>query len=531
MSNNRSPRFVPLIIAVSIVVGIIIGMFYTNHFTGNRLGIINTSSNKLNDLLRIIEDQYVDSVDEAELVENSMSEILSELDPHSVYISAKDAQAADDDLKGSFSGIGIQFTIRKDTIHVNNVIKGGPSEKIGIMPGDRIISVDGKPFVGKEVTNQEAMRRLKGPKDSKVKLGIKRRGVNKTLYFTIIRGDIPVRSVDASYLITPTVGYLKINKFAETTYSEMMIALAQLSQLGMKQLIIDLRGNTGGIMDAAINMSNEFLQKNQLIVYTQGRKHPRKDYRSDGKGAYRNIPLCVLIDEGSASASEIFAGAMQDNDRADIIGRRSFGKGLVQQPMGFRDGSVIRLTRARYYSPSGRCIQKPYEKGHDENYEMDLITRYERGEFFSQDSIKQNGPKFKTLKGRTVYGGGGIMPDIFVPEDTTSITSYYRESVNSGLVLEFAYQYTDENREKMQKYGTSSELAKYLKNQGLVHQFVNYAEKKGLKRRNLMIQKSYNLFENTLIGSVIYNMLDIESYIEFKNKQDATVKKAILQFE
>ena len=340
--------------ALCVIVGILIGTFYANHFSGNRLNIINSGSNRLSNLLHIINDQYVDKVNIDSLVDVAIPQILADLDPHSVYITAKDAQAVADDLKGSFSGVGIEFTIRQDTIRVQNVVKNGPAQRAGILAGDKIVSVDGKPFVGKIVTNEEAMRRLKGPKDTKVKLGVMRYGQKKVKYFTITRGDIPQKSITAAYMLDKNTGYIKVRSFGETTYPEMLIALAQLSQENFKSLVIDLRDNSGGYMNSAVQMANEFLPKNKLIVYMEGRKSPRQDFRSDGHGSYQKLPLCVLINEGSASASEIFAGAIQDNDRGTIIGRRSFGKGLVQQQLGFPDGSMIRLTIARYYTPSGR---------------------------------------------------------------------------------------------------------------------------------------------------------------------------------
>lgn len=528
MSQNKTSRFIPVIVAVSIVAGILIGTFYANHFSGNRLGIINTSSNKLNALLRIIDDQYVDTVNMGELVEDAMPQILGELDPHSSYIPAKDLEAVNSDLKGSFSGIGIQFTIQQDTIHVNNVIQGGPSEKVGLLAGDRIVEVDDSIFVGKIVNNYEAMKRLKGPKGSEVKLGVFRPGEKEILHFTIVRGDIPVKSVDAAYMLSDRFGYIKINKFGETTYPELLIALAKLNQENCEGVIIDLRGNTGGYMGAAIQMVNEFLPKNRLIVYTQGRKAPRENYNSNGTGSSQKMPIVVLVDEGSASASEIFAGAIQDNDRGTIIGRRSFGKGLVQQPIEFSDGSAIRLTIARYYTPSGRCIQKPYVKGNDSDYEMDIITRYEHGEFFSQDSIKQDESQiFYTTLGRPVYGGGGIMPDIFVPQDTTGMTSYYRMATNKMLTIQFAFRYTDNHRAELQKYETEDALLQHLKSQNILEKFAAFAEEKGLKRRNILMYKSQRLFETNLYGNIIYNMLGMEAYIEFLNKSDKTVLKAL----
>lgn len=526
--KNNSTRFIPFLLAICLIAGIAIGTFYANHFSGNKLGIINTSSNKLNALLRIIDDQYVDTVNISDLVEEAMPQILSELDPHSSYIPAKDLEAVTADLKGSFSGIGIQFTIQNDTIHVNNVIQGGPSEKVGLMAGDRIVEVDDSAFVGKIVTNEEAMKRLKGEKGSKVKLGVYRPGEKELLHFTVVRGNIPVKSIDAAYMINEKVGYVKVNKFGETTYPELLIALAKLSQKNCEGLIIDLRGNTGGYMAAAIQMVNEFLPNNRLIVYTQGRKSPRQDYNSNGTGSNQKMPLVVLVDEGSASASEIFAGAIQDNDRGTIVGRRSFGKGLVQQPIEFSDGSAIRLTIARYYTPSGRCIQKPYEKEKESEYELDLLTRYEHGEFFSADSIKQNETEvYRTRLGRPVYGGGGIMPDIFVPQDTTGMTSYFRMAANRGLIIRYTFEYTDQNRSTLQKYDTTEKMEEYLKKQNLLNNFAAWAEKKGLKRRNNLMAKSRKLFEMSLYGNIIYNMLGMEAYVEFLNETDKTVLKAV----
>lgn len=528
---NRTNRLMPLLMALCIVVGILIGNFYANHFSGNRLNIINSGSNRLTNLLHIIDDQYVDKVNIDSLVNNAIPLILSELDPHSVYISAKDAQAVTDDLKGSFTGIGVEFNIRQDTIHVQNVVKNGPAERAGLLAGDKIVTVDGKSFVGKAVNNQEAMRRLKGPKDTKVRVGVVRYGSSKVHDFTITRGEIPQKSISATYMIDDNTGYIRIKNFGETTYPELLISLATLSQSGFSNLIIDLRDNTGGFMTSAIQMANEFLPKNKLIVYTQGRKSPKQEYRSDGHGSYQKIPLVVLINEGSASASEIFAGAMQDNDRATIIGRRSFGKGLVQQQIGFPDGSIIRLTIARYYTPSGRCIQKPYVTGDDKDYEQDLITRYEHGEYFSQDSIKHTGPAYHTGIGRVVYGGGGITPDIFVAEDTLNITSYYKEASMSGLILQFAFSYTDDNRLKLNNFKEMMAMSDYLVKQNTVELFASYADKHGLKRRNLMIKKSHKLLERFINSRIIYNILDEEAWNEYLNLEDPTVKAALNVFK
>lgn len=530
MNMKKSNRFMPLIMAVCVIIGIMIGSFYANHFSGNRLNIINSGSNRLSNLLHLIDDQYVDKVNIDSLVDVAIPQILADLDPHSVYISAKDAKAVADDLKGSFSGVGIEFTIRKDTIHVQNVVKNGPAQRAGILAGDKIVSVDGKPFVGKIVTNEEAMRRLKGPKDTKVKLGVMRYGQKAVKYFTVTRGDIPQKSITATYMLDKNTGYIKVKSFGETTYPEMLIALAKLSQEGFTNLVIDLRDNTGGYMNSAIQMANEFLPKNKLIVYTIGRKSPRQDFPSDGHGSYQKIPLVVLINEGSASASEIFAGAMQDNDRATIIGRRSFGKGLVQQQLSFPDGSMIRLTIARYYTPSGRCIQKPFTAGDNKDYEEDLLTRYQHGEFFSQDSIKHHGPAYHTSIGRTVYGGGGITPDIFVAEDTLGMTSYYKQAAMSGLILQYAFTYTDNNRPKLNTYKDMMSLSKYLVSQNTVEQFAAYADHNGLKRRNLMIRKSHKLLERFINSRIIYNMLDDEAWTEYINADDPTIAKALSVF-
>ena len=527
---NRNNRWMPLIIAVSIVGGIIIGTFFANRYAGNRLNIINTSSNKLNDLLHIIDDQYVDTVDIANIVEQSMPKILQELDPHSTYISAKDAESANEDLKGSFCGVGIQFVIREDTVRVTNIIHGGPSEKVGILPGDKIISVDGKPYVGSIVTNQETLHRLKGDKGTKVKIGVMRHGQKNPMSFTVIRGDIPLKSIDATYMINDKLGYVKIKNFGETTYAELLTSLAELEAAGFKGLVVDLRGNGGGYLSAAIQMVNEFLPGNKLIVYTQGRRARREEYKSDGRGSYQKIPLIVLIDETTASAAEIFSGAIQDNDRGIIVGRRSFGKGLVQQPIEFSDGSLIHLTIARYYTPSGRCIQKPYVKGQPKEYEMDLVARYERGEFFSQDSIHQTGEKYHTSIGRTVYGGGGIMPDYFVAEDTTALTPYYTECVTKGTIAQFCYEYTDNNRPKLSKMNNAAEMEKYLRKMSVMDQFIRYADSKGIVRRNIMILKSKNLFEKAVYGSIIYNMLEMNDYIQFMNYKDPTIDKAVELF-
>ena len=513
---------------MGVVMGILIGTFYANHFSGNRLNIINTSGNKLNNLLHIIDDQYVDTVNVNDLVEKAMPQILGELDPHSVYITAREGEIANDDLRGSFSGIGIEFTIRQDTIRVQNVIGNGPAERAGVLAGDKIVEVDDSVFVGKICTNAEAMHRLKGPKDTKVKLGILRYGENKLRHITITRGEIPTKSITSSYMLDDESGYIRIKNFGENTYPELLIALAKLAQQQFSNLVIDLRGNTGGYLESAVQIANEFLSRGQLIVYTQGRAFPRQDYRADGRGSYQNLPLVVLVDEASASASEILAGAIQDNDRGTIIGRRSFGKGLVQKPMEFSDHSMIRLTIARYYTPSGRCIQKPYTDG--SHYDDDWVSRYQHGEFFSEDSIKHTGPEYHTANGRVVYGGGGITPDIFIPEDTLDMTSYYKEASMSGLILQYAFNYSDENRQRLADMTSVKEMETYLKKQNVVDRFVAYAEKNGLKRRNLMIQKSHKLLERFLVSRIIYNIHSEQAWTEYLNQDDPSIIEALRLF-
>lgn len=527
-TGNNKFRFTPIIISVSIVFGIIIGTFYTRHSEGGRLGIISEPSNKLTTLLRIIDEQYVDTPDINGLVEKTMPAILGELDPHSQYIPAKEQDKAQEKILGSFSGIGVQFTIRNDSLNIMKIVKGGPSEKVGLLAGDRIVAIDDSAFVGSAATDDNAMRMLKGPKGSPVKITVFRPSVKKTLDFTVNRGDVPITSIDSRYMITDDIGYIKINTFSLTTYEEMLGAIVQLRYMGCKSLIIDLRGNLGGVMEIAIRMINEFLPKDKLITYTKGRKMPVQQYYSDGNGTCQDIPLVVLIDEASASASEIFAGAIQDNDRGSIVGRRSFGKGLVQQPIDFRDGSSVRLTIARYYTPSGRCVQKPYVDGKDEAYELDIFNRYEHGEFFSKDSIKvDENEKFFTSIGRTVYGGGGVIPDYFIPQDTTGITSYFRIVNNTGLIAAYAFEFADKHRKDVAGMDNIDDVLAFLKKKNVVEDFIRYADKNNVKRRNLLIRKSYKRLEEAIVGSILYDIFDMEEYMQYANRTDKIVQKAV----
>ena len=528
MKSNKN-RFIPLIIAVSVILGIFIGNFYSKRQSpGSQVGVFKLGSNKINALLRVVEEQYVDSIDIDEIIEEALPNILGELDPHSTYIPAKDLEAVNSELEASFSGIGVAFTIQQDTIHINSVIQGGPSEKVGILPGDRIVTVDDSLFVGKELTNDRAMRTLKGPKGTEVKVGIKRRSEEKLIDFLIVRDDIPQNTIDAAYLINDTWGYIQMTKFGKTTHIELLSAIAKLNHLKSKGLIIDLRGNSGGFMEPAIRAANEFLEQGRLIVYADGRRFPRIDEFADGTGSCQRVPVVVLVDEGSASASEIFAGAIQDNDRGYVVGRRTFGKGLVQQPIGFNDGSGIRLTVARYFTPSGRSIQRPYQNGKDMEYQLDLLSRYQHGEFFSRDSIKLDESEiYYTTKGRSVYGGGGIMPDIFVPQDTLGSSSYLMEVLKNRLTIEYSFQYSDKNRETLSKFKKYDEIVNYLNKQQVLHQFIAFADEKGVKRRNILIQRSHKLLEKNLYGNIIYNILGSEEFVKFFNLDDPTVNKAI----
>lgn len=520
-------RLLPLYISIAVVVGVLIGRFYANQYSGNRISFINTSQDKISNLLDAINERYVDKVDMNEIVEKSIPQILKELDPHSTYVSAKDVEASMQELKGSFSGIGVQYMIYEDTVRVVRIIEGGPAEEAGLRAGDRIVTIDNKTFVGKSVNNDAVMKNLKGERGSSVRLGVKRNGIRNLVNISITRGDVEVKSIDASYMLDEKTGYIRITSWGNNTYAEFLRAMATLSPKGMENLVIDLRGNLGGYLQAAVEVANEFLPKNSMIVYDEGRNFKKEEYKSDGKGSYQQMPLVVLIDETSASASEIFAGAMQDNDRATLVGRRSFGKGLVQVPLEFRDGSMLRLTVARYYTPSGRCVQKPFKPGDEEDYENDLLQRAATGEYFSSDSIKTSGEVYKTRLGRKVYGGGGIIPDYFIPRDTIGFTSYYKDVYMSGTINQFAFWYVDNHRQELSRYSEALQLAKYLRGQKIVEAFANYAEKHGMKRRNLMIKTSHSLLENSIISNIISDRLGIGSAVIYLNNNDPFVAKAL----
>lgn len=523
--NNRLKKtsvWMPLAIAVALVAGMWIGKsFFNNSARWN-------SRSKLDTILEIIDRSYVDDVDPDSLLEASFAGLLSHLDPHSVYIPAADLQNVNEELSGSFSGIGISFNLLNDSINVLEVISGGPSEKAGLLAGDKIVSINDTIVAGQKWSDVKVRSSLRGPKGSVVKLGIKRHTSKKILPFEVVRGDIPVTSIDAAYMIAPKTGYVKINKFGSNTYSEFLTSVVNLMADGAEKFVIDLRGNGGGFMEPAVLMANEFLPAGSPIVSMRGKTAPDdRPTFSDGSGSLLNTELVVLIDEVSASASEIFAGAIQDNDRGLVIGRRSFGKGLVQNQIELPDSSALRLTIARYYTPSGRCIQKAYASGTD--YDRDIINRYEHGEFYSADSIKlDKSLAFETMHGRTVYGGGGIMPDIFVPNDTAGITSYYLNVVNAGLIQKYTFDYTDRNRDRLEKSGDVAALLRMLPDDDtLLQDFVSYSQKAGVAPRWYYINISRDLLVNQLKAMIVRNVLGVEGYFKVFNELDPTVVSGV----
>ncbi|HLN20699.1 MAG TPA: S41 family peptidase [Bacteroidales bacterium] len=524
-NNSRRSIFLPLLMGLTLATGILLGRFFPNniHTPGNPS--LRLRSDKINSILNVIESNYVDTVNRNELVEAAIPAMLKKLDPHSVYIPAKDLARANEPLQGNFDGIGISFNMLTDTILVISTIPGGPSEKIGLLPGDKILFVNDSLVAGKNISDQKVMSMLKGPRGTVVKVKVLRNGYKDLLAFDITRDRIPMYSIDVSYMVNDFTGYMKINNFAMTTFDEFMKGLRNLKMQGMKSLILDLRGNSGGIMDASIQIANQFLKADQLIVYTKGRTHPRNEARATGKGEFEKGDLVILIDEWSASASEILAGAIQDNDRGIIIGRRSFGKGLVQEPVSFADGSGMRLTIARYYTPTGRSIQRSYANGFDAYYE-DLLERSARGELEVSDSIHFSDTlKYVTPGGRVVYGGGGIMPDKFVPVDTTGISEYFL-SVRP-LIYRFALKYTESNREALKKFTEAADLKRFLDRQSLLLQFVKYASVNGVREDREGLNISGNIINIQLEAYIARNMLDNSGFYPIWENIDTTLKYAI----
>lgn len=525
---KRTAVWVPLIVAATLALGLFIGAKFLKY------GAADDRLEKLATLVEIIDENYVDEVNIDSILEMSIPDIMSKLDPHSEYIAASDLKTVNEELDGSFSGVGISFNMLTDTITVVEVIPGGPSEKAGLLAGDRIVTINDSVIDASAWSTDRVIKSLKGPKGTTVKLGIKRNTASGLLTFEVTRNDVPMNSVDAEYMLDATTGYMKINKFGRNTYAEFLTALMNLKNLGAQRYIIDLRGNGGGYMEVAILMANEFLPAGSQIVSTRGRILNESAIIADGTGSFTNDQLIVLIDEFSASSSEIFAGAIQDNDRGLIIGRRSFGKGLVQNQIPLPDSSAIRLTVARYYTPSGRCIQKTYTPGNRKSYGNEIVDRFYNGEVYHADSVHlDKSHTYRTLSGRAVYGGGGIMPDVYVPNDTSGISSYYINVVNAGLIQKFAFAYADKNRSILHKATTTEQVLKMLPSDDtLIQEFAYYAKiNGGVSPRWYYINISRDLIVNQLKALIARDALGMSAYYEVINRSDKSVSKAISEFD
>ena len=524
-NNSKRTVFLPLMLSIALASGIFIGLYLPKRDNLPQHSNIRSRNDKLNSILNIIESNYVDTVNRNTLVDAAIPAILKKLDPHSVYIPAKDLARANEPLQGNFEGIGISFNLLTDTILIISTIPGGPSAKLGLQAGDKIIYVNDSLVAGKGISDEKVMGMLKGPKGTVVRIKILRKGHQELLPFEITRDKIPMYSIDVNYMVNNNTGYIKINNFAMTTYDEFMKKLRELKSKGMTKLIVDLRGNSGGIMEAAIQIANQFLTEGQLIVYTKGRTQPRQEAKATGKGEFETGELVILIDEWSASASEILAGAIQDNDRGTIIGRRSFGKGLVQEPISFNDGSGMRLTIARYYTPTGRSIQKPYNHGFEEYFD-DFNQRYTRGEFEVSDSIHfPDSLKFTTPGGKTVYGGGGIMPDKFVPVDTGGMSSYFMKV--RSQIYSFAMKYTENNRTSLKKFMEADEMEKFLDKQALLEQFINYSSLNGINKDTEGLKTSGNIIQVQIKAYIARNILDNKGFYPIWEQIDTTLRYAI----
>lgn len=525
--NKKTTILIPLLIAVSVASGILIGNLLNRNsqpgFTGLNVG----SSNKISEILAYINQGYVDSVNTSDIIEKTIPEILKNLDPHTSYIPPTDMKEVQEEMTGKFSGIGVQFSIMEDTVRVIEVISGGPSSKVGLIPGDRIVRVNDSIIAGVNVVNATVLNLLRGDKNTKVLVSVVRKGYNDELEFEITRGDIPINSIDVSYMIDQETGFIKISRFANKTYEEFMDGMKKIGNAGAKKVIIDLRQNPGGSLVTVLQMVDEFLEKDEPILYTEGVNQPRKTYNASGRNTWKDFKVYVLIDEFSASASEIFAGAMQDNDRGIIIGRRSFGKGLVQEQIPLFDGSALRLTVARFYTPSGRCIQSSYEEGNDKYFNQ-IYERFHSMEQLVADSVHfADSLKYTTKSGRIVYGGGGIMPDFFVPIDTTGNSEYYNRIYRKGLVYTFAYSYADEHRKQLAGFTKGEEFDKYLDKENVLGEFIKYAEEKGVPRDNLGLKSSSLLINTQLKAYIARNIIGEEGFYPIIKKIDNTLLRAI----
>lgn len=524
--NKKIKIYLPVLLALVLAAGILVGLKLNRQQGDNRF-LIYPRTDKLTTVLNYIEQEYVDTVDRKQLVDDAIPAMLKDLDPHSLYIPARDLEEVNEPLEGNFSGIGVQFNMQDDTVAIINTIPNGPSELVGIKAGDRIIRVNDSVVAGVNMPSEDIVKMLKGERGTKVDVTIARRGEPKPLEFEIVRDEIPLYSVDVAYMVAPEIGYIKINSFGRTTLQEFQKGVQKLHAKNMNKLIVDLRGNGGGYMDAATNIADQFLKGGKLIVYTKGRSKPRTDVYATDQGSCQQDELIILIDEGSASASEILAGAIQDNDRGLIMGRRSFGKGLVQEQIMLNDGSAIRLTIARYYTPTGRCIQKSYAQGNKEYY-MDLHERFEHGELIEADSIHfADSLKYTTPGGNTVYGGGGIMPDIFVPLDTVGLSDYFTKIRSRGLIYRFAFDYTDQHRQELNQFTNINDLRKYMQNKDLMNEFTKFAKDKGVPVDREGLKISGTIIHTQIEAYIARNILDNEGFYPIIKDLDNTLLKAV----
>lgn len=531
MASNRRPYiYFPIAFALVLIVGIFLGynlvkITYSFQHPFLKMG---AGKNTLAELIRYIDQNYVDSVDAETLHQEAIAGMLLSLDPHSQFIPASDFHDANDPLLGNFDGIGVQFRIERDTVMVINTVAGGPSEKLGILAGDRIVKVDGNNIANIRITNEQVMKKLKGPKGTKVTVTIFRRGLKKLIDFTITRDQIPTWSVDVAYPVTKNTGYIKLSKFSATTHDELVKVLQEFRNTGVNKLILDLRGNSGGYLNEAIAVADEFLPDGKMIVYTQGLHRPKQTATSTSRGEWDDLPVAILIDEGSASASEIVAGAIQDNDRGTIIGRRSFGKGLVQEQVNLSDGSALRLTVARYYTPTGRCIQKPYTNGKEE-YFMEYYHRFEDGELDNADSIKMiDSLKYRTPGGKIVYGGGGIMPDIFIPIERGNEYKFYNESVNKGILLQYAFDYTDQHRPELKRFADEKQFdAGFFITPAILNDYVQFAGKNGITGTAGEVESSSNRIKDLMKAYIARNLFDEKGFYPIFLRTDKGFRQAL----
>jgi len=520
--EKKIKTWLPLWVGLGIALGILIGSIYSQF--GNTGKVDGTG--KIDAIFNYINKSYVDTVNIRQLVEEALPKIVQELDPHSAYISASEMKRLNEDLEGHFSGIGVSFYVLSDTIVVTSIVPGGPSEAAGIQQWDRIVNVNDTLIAGRKITTADVLQKLRGEKGSEVKLGIKRNDDTKLTDITVTRGDIPMNSVQAAYMQTSTIGYIKVGTFGFNTFNEFISALSKLKSQGAHSFVIDLRGNSGGSLEVVVAMVNEFLHKGDLIVYADGRNFPRQDNYANGSGTSKEDDIVILIDELSASASEIFAGAIQDNDRGLVMGRRSFGKGLVQSQRNFPDGSAVRLTVARYYTPSGRSIQRKYEKGKYDEYELEALNRYMQGDYANSDTASTL-IQFKTEGGRTVFGGDGIMPDVFIARDTIGMNSYFNMIANKDFIQEYAVTYSDMHKHKLREFQSAEDLARYLYKQPLLMNLVSYADNKGIRPRPYYIEESRKLFERHLVSYIVRNFFGEESYFSVYMQDDVLMKNAV----